>query len=84
MASVSGASLLSSIGYSAPESFNEVSSSSEFDNAPMELKDIYKQAANISAAFHTLESTTRAAEKNLVDTYNLSKAATQLNAQKAR
>ena len=80
MAGVSGASLLSNID------FNEGGSSSEYDTATasVELKDIYKQAASISAAFHTLESTTRAAEKNLVDTYNLSKAATQFNAQKAR
>ncbi len=59
-------------------------SSSEFDNVSMELKDVYKQASNISAAFHTVESNTRIAEKNLIDTYNLSKAATQFNVQKAR
>jgi hypothetical protein len=48
------------------------------------LKQIYHDAANISATFHELESRTRAAERKLVDTYHMSRAATQFNVQKAR
>mmetsp|Transcript_6105 Transcript_6105/g.8527 ORF Transcript_6105/g.8527 Transcript_6105/m.8527 type:complete len:1139 (-) Transcript_6105:212-3628(-) len=48
------------------------------------LKQIYHDAANISATFHELESRTRAAERKLVDTYHMSHAATQFNVQKAR
>ena len=49
-----------------------------------DLKELYKQAADITAVFHLLENNTRVAEKNLVDSFNMSKASTQLNIQKAK
>ena len=54
------------------------------DEKEIPLTDMYKKAGNISSTFHQLEITTRLAEKELVDGYNLTKATTNFNLKKSR
>ena len=54
------------------------------DDKETSFLDLFKKAGSISSTFHQLESNTRSAEKELVDTFNITKATTNFNIKKSR
>jgi hypothetical protein len=63
---------------------NSLSLEMSVESGETSLKDIYHKSSNISSSFHQLESSTRVAERGLVDSWNISKANSYFNSQRAK